>query len=338
MSVSTKRFGSAAILAFIVGMECVGSIDLSAAATPTTRQSKLLNEMLAIESAHPELCASALDEPTARARLRKLAEDVQDQLVALSASLDTAGLGDIPNHRAESMVRLINGIVFGPVGVRSSQDLHDPCNLLLSGVLSRRQGYCVGIAAVYLALAEQLDLPIHAVATPTHVFLRYDDGTTRINIETFDGGAPVSDDQYTTQNRIAPVSVEKGVFLQDLSTDRFLAQIHNNLGVIYSERQEFDRARLEYETALHLDGRMPAAWYNSGKDLQQKGQLEKAVRAFSKALHLHPNDTWALNNRAMAYRDLGRPSKARHDLEEALRIEPGFEQARSNLVALPEHD
>ena len=329
MRLSTKfQF---AILAFNLGVACLAAIDSTVwSAAPVPRQPNLLNELLAIESAHPELCASTLDGPAARERLGRLAEEVRSQLVALSASL--------PDHRAASTVRLLNGIVFGSGGVRSSQDLHDPCNLLLSSVLSRGQGYCVGVAAVYLTLAEELDLPIHAVATPTHVFLRYDDGRTRINIETFNGGAPVSDEQYIAQNRIAPASVRQGVFLQDLSTGRFLAQIHNNLGVIYSERREFDRARAEYATAVQLDGRMPAAWYNSGKDLQQNGQLKKAVRAFSNALRLHPNDTWALNNRAMAYRELGKPSKARRDLEEALRIDPGFEQARSNLATLPERD
>jgi len=332
----SRGFRLAAILAFTACVAFVAATDSTAAwaAPPATRQSSLLNELLAIESAHPDLCASILDDPAARERLGRLAEEVQRQLVALSESLDKAGLGEIPNQRATSTVRLLNGIVFGPGGVRSSQDLHDPCNLFLSSVLARGQGYCVGIAAVYLTLAEQLDLPIHAVATPTHVFLRYDDGRTKINIETFNGGAPVSDEQYISQNRIAPASVNKGVFLQDLSADRFLAQVHNNLGVIYSERQDFDRARAEYAAALRLDGRMPAAWYNRGKDLQEKGHLEKAVRAFSKALQLHPNDTWALNNRAMAYRDIGKIEKARRDLEEALRIDPGFQQARSGLTAL----
>ena len=226
-----------------------------------------------------------------------------------------------------------NGIIFGPGGIRSSQDLHDPCNLLLSGVLARGQGYCVGVAAVYLAVAEELNLPVYAVGTPSHVFLRYDDGTTRINIET-DGGRSVPDQQYISQNRISPVSVQKGVFLEDLTNDRFLAQVHNNLGVIYSERREFERAAAEYKKALRLDKRLPAAWYNSGKDFQEQGRLKDATAAFSKALKLHPNDTWALNNRGMAYRQLQDLAKARRDLEEALRIDPGFEQAKTNLLSL----
>jgi tetratricopeptide (TPR) repeat protein len=231
-------------------------------------------------------------------------------------------------------VQALNGIIFGPAGIRSSQDLHDPCNLLLSGVLARNQGYCVGVAAVYLAVADELNLPVHAVGTPSHVFLRYDDGATRINIETFNGGASVSDKQYVTQNRIAPVSVQKGVFLEDLTTERFLAQVHNNLGVIYSERRDFQQAAAEYREASRLDRRLPAAWYNLGKDRFEQQQFKEAISAFSKALKLHPNDTWALNNRAMTYRDLKRPDRARVDLDLALRIDPGFEQARQNLAAI----
>jgi len=65
-------------------------------------------------------------------------------------------------------------------------------------------------------LAEELDLPIHAVATPSHVFLRYDHRETRINIETFQGGASVLDDQYTREHRIAAASIRKGTFLRGL--------------------------------------------------------------------------------------------------------------------------
>jgi len=73
---------------------------------------------------------------------------------------------------------------------------------LPSDVIDRKQGYCVGIAALYLLVAERLDLPIHAVATPSHVFLRFDDGAARINIETLQGGASVPDEQYIRDQKI----------------------------------------------------------------------------------------------------------------------------------------
>lgn len=123
------------------------------------------------------------------------------------------------------------------LGLRTSPDLRDPDNLLPSRVLERKQGYCVGIAAVYLTFAERLDLPIFAVATPSHVFLRFDDGTTPINIETLQRGASISDEQYIQEHKIPEESIRSSIFLRNLTTDEFFGQVHNNLGVVYSERR-----------------------------------------------------------------------------------------------------
>jgi regulator of sirC expression with transglutaminase-like and TPR domain len=230
----------------------------------------------------------------------------------------------------EASVQAVNDFVFKKLAIQPSRDLHDPCNLLPSAVLERKQGYCVGIAAVYLALAEKLGLPIHAVATPSHVFLRYA-GDVPINIETFENGAPVPDDRYIAEQKIAPESIRTGVFLRDLSDDEFLAIVHGNLGVVFSHQGKYVAAAHEYEKALHLDRHFPAAWYNWGNDLLVSGEYPKAIKLFTRSLSLHPNDPWALNNRGMAYRKRGKEKKARRDFEEALTVEPGFEVARKNL-------
>ena len=292
-----------------------------------SRDRSLLDVLLEVESDHAGLCNAAMDTESARRRVDEIVSAARQQLASLPESSS-------PAERAQSAIRTLNGIVLRHAGVRPSQDLHDPCNLFLSSVLAEKQGYCVGVAAVYLVLAEELSLPIRAVATPSHMFLRYDDGEVSINIDPLSQGAAIPDQQYIAQHRIAPVSVRKGVFLEDLTADRFLAQVLNNLGVIYSERREFERAAAEYKESLRLDRRLPAAWYNLGKDLSERGQHKKAISAFSKALKLNPNDTWALNNRAMAYQALQDSSKARRDLETALQIDPAFEQAKSNLAVL----
>ena len=232
-------------------------------------------------------------------------------------------------------VRSLNRLIFEQLQIRPSQNLKDPDNLLPSRVLARKQGYCVGIAALYLLIAEQLDLPFYVVSTPSHVFLRYDDGTTRINIETLQGGVSIPDDQYNREQRIPEESIRHGVFMHNLTTDEFLAQVHNNLGVIYSERKNYDAAAREYESALDLDPRLPAALYNWGNDLLREGEYWRAVRRFSKSLRLYPTDVWALNNRGLAYVKLGKREKARRDFEEALKIDPTFEQARRNLKDVP---
>jgi regulator of sirC expression with transglutaminase-like and TPR domain len=233
-----------------------------------------------------------------------------------------------------AVVVALNRVIINGLGIQVSRDLHDPCNLLPPNVLERKRGYCVGIAAVYLILAERLDLPIHAVATPTHAFLRYDDDATRINIETFQNGANVPDEQYIREQKIPEASIRRGIFMRNLTTDEFMAQVHNNLGVVYSERKEYEKAAAEYQRAIDLHPLFPAAYYNHGNDLLARGQYRKAVRRFSKALRLYPTDVWALNNRGLAYLKLEKWDKARRDFEAALRIEPGFEHARRNLAGM----
>ena len=237
-----------------------------------------------------------------------------------------------------SAVEALNRKIFGVPGVRASADLRDPCNLLPSRVLERKQGYCVGIAALYLVIAERLGVPIYAVATPSHVFLRYDDGKTRINIETLQNGASVPDERYIREQKIPESSIHRGIFMRNLTTEEFLAQVHNNLGVVYSERKDYVAAAKEYEAALGLDPRLPAAHYNYGNDLFRTGDHRRAKRLFSKSLPLYSTDVWALNNHGLAYLKMGNREGARRDFEEALRIDPGFEQARRSLQAVSVDD
>jgi regulator of sirC expression with transglutaminase-like and TPR domain len=289
--------------------------------------SPLLDELLEIDAAHGDLCGAGLDEEAARRRIVEMAEAVR--VSSDIAQQRRPQASDV----TKAALRSLNGIIFGPAGLRSSHDVHDPCNLLLSSVLSRRQGYCVGVAAVYLAVAERLGLPARAVGTPTHVFLRYDDGLTRINIDT-DGGTTISDEEYARRLGIPDESIRKGVFLGDLTNRRFLAQVRNNLGVLYSERQELPKAEAEYRAAIDLDRKLPSAWYNRGKVYFELGRFDEAVRSFDRALRLYPTDLWALNNRALSLSALGRFDDARMDLNRALSLDPTFEPAKQNLARL----
>jgi len=247
-------------------------------------------------------------------------------------------IGDLPiqdsGPEGSRAVQTLNRVIFDQLGIRASQDLKNPDNLLPSRVFESKQGYCVGIAAAYLLLAERLNLPIFAVATPSHVFLRYEDGVVRINIETLQRGANVPDEQYVREQKIPAKSIRRGVFMRNLTTDEFLAQVHNNLGVVYSERKNYEMAAAEYETALGLDPHLPAAAYNYGNDLLRLGKHRRAVRLFSRSLRLYPSDVWALNNRGLAWLKMEKPDKAKRDFQAALAIDSGFEAARNNLGSL----
>lgn len=62
--------------------------------------------------------------------------------------------------------------------------------------------------------------------------------TARRNIETFDGGTETGDADYARKHRISEKAIRRGVFLRNLTTTEFVAQVRNNLGVIYSGRRD----------------------------------------------------------------------------------------------------
>ncbi len=142
----------------------------------------------------------------------------------------------------EQIVEVLNWFFFDREGFASDLDLEDPDNLFPDRVLRRRRGYCIGLALIYLAVAEGLDLPIRGVNTSQHLFLRYDDGEARINIEMLAAGRNVPDEQYRERDRITRSSEESGVVLTGLDADRFLSQIVNNLGTVRTREGELSQA------------------------------------------------------------------------------------------------
>jgi regulator of sirC expression with transglutaminase-like and TPR domain len=200
------------------------------------------------------------------------AEWTRDRIdrLAAEAAMRLSGRGD-PRARIEAL----NRYFFEELGFVADPDLENPDNLYPDRVLRRRRGYCTGLAFVYAALAERLGLPVRGVNTPQHLFLRYDDGSDRINIETLAGGREVPDDHYRRRDRIEESSVARGIFLADLDADRFLSQLANNLGTLRSRDGHPDRAAALYRRALDLDPRNPTAHYNLALEEMTAGRLSE---------------------------------------------------------------
>ena len=53
----------------------------------------------------------------------------------------------------------------------------------MSKVIERGEGLCATLPIVFALICERLKMPVHLVTSRNHVFCRYDDGETRINIE-----------------------------------------------------------------------------------------------------------------------------------------------------------
>ena len=109
----------------------------------------------------------------------------------------------------EQRIAAVNEFVFKHLAVtpatgrRRDEQLD---HLLLHRVLERRTGHCLGLSTLYLALCARNGLPIYGVSAPGHFFCRYDDGTTRINIETTVSVAGLENPEKASSGARMPVS------------------------------------------------------------------------------------------------------------------------------------
>jgi regulator of sirC expression with transglutaminase-like and TPR domain len=207
----------------------------------------------------------------------------------------------------------INSFFFQAEDFQAAYELDRPENLLVNGVLASKRGHCVGLATVYLILAEEMRLPIYAVATPKHVFLRWDDGHVRRNIELFQEGREVPDEDYARDQKIPKESIRRGVFLANLSRREFLGFIYQNRGVLESQAGDFAGSGRDYRMALRLNPKLAAAYYNRGNDELKQKRYRQAIREYTKSLRLYPTDPWALKNLELARKGLRQAENTRGD-------------------------
>jgi tetratricopeptide (TPR) repeat protein len=95
----------------------------------------------------------------------------------------------------------------------------------LAACLLRTHGNCLSTTTLYTVVGEALKLPIHAVVIPHHAFARWDDGTTKVNIETTSGGRELTDSYYLNQSEATPADVEALRWGTSLDNDSFISEL-----------------------------------------------------------------------------------------------------------------
>jgi Tfp pilus assembly protein PilF len=112
------------------------------------------------------------------------------------------------------------------------------------------------------------------------------------------------------------------------------AQAHNNLGLLYQERNLLDESARELQRAIVIEPRNAGTHNNYGVTLLKLGRADEAQAEFAAALKLSPRSVDAIVNLALAQRDARRPDIARETLLRALSIEPRNAVAHYNLAQL----
>jgi protein O-mannosyl-transferase len=110
--------------------------------------------------------------------------------------------------------------------------------------------------------------------------------------------------------------------------DSWLA--HNNRGIVYSNKKDYDRAILDFDQAIRLLPDDARAYYNRGNAYYGKGRYEAAITDFDKAIELEPNYRKAHINRGIAYYSQGRYAAAIQDYDKAIELAPDDAVAYGN--------
>jgi tetratricopeptide (TPR) repeat protein len=106
---------------------------------------------------------------------------------------------------------------------------------------------------------------------------------------------------------------------------------HNNLGLEYKAKGQWDRAISEYQTALQLNPDYVEAHSNLGTAYEHQGLLDRAISEYRTALELNPAWAQVHHNLGLAYAHQGRWDAAIPEYQTALQLNPALAETHHAL-------
>jgi tetratricopeptide (TPR) repeat protein len=111
----------------------------------------------------------------------------------------------------------------------------------LPSVLDGRQGVCLGVSILYLSLAQRLNLPLEIITPPGHIYVRYHQGDTLINIETTARGINTPSEAYLGINTLS---------LKQRPLKEVIGLAFMNQAAVYWTHEKYPESLQCYEKAI----------------------------------------------------------------------------------------
>jgi len=112
------------------------------------------------------------------------------------------------------------------------------------------------------------------------------------------------------------------------------ADIYNNMGLIYKELGQYDKAVEEFMKTVFLDPNYAKAYNNIGVVCYIQKKYRGAIQNYRKAIDINNNNLDALNNLAIAYTALNQMEKAKVVLKQALKSDPEHPGTNYNMAVI----
>ena len=220
--------------------------------------------------------------------------------------------------------------IFNEKGFVADLDPYDE-DFLLHVLLETKHGRCSALVALYIALAERLDLPFQSVCIPEHIYIRWPASANgeALNIETTQDGVILADNVYV--ERCGGEFSEKGkkFYLQPQSKRQTLAVLLSPLGSALREKERYDEAITACQLAISINVHDAEAWNNLGMVYRLSDSGELARVSYSKALAINPDFAAVWNNLGTVTDDI---EEGIGHYKKAAALDPRLADAWQNLA------
>lgn len=258
-----------------------------------------------------------------------------------------------------NIIEIINSYIYKELGYKYDHKL-GPASLYLNYTLDQKKAVCLTFSLLYLCLAERLNLPLYGVIVPGHMFVRFDDGNIKFNI---DQGGFNSDIYYMQKFRI-PQNY-KGAYLKSFNKRKIIGsylsllgqhlsvndyynravemgklglkinpdfeESYKLLGNIYNNNRVYNFAVKSYQDALDINPKDPNALVTLGALVANNGNLAHGIDLMEKAVEIYPKHTLGHLYLGLAYKHNRWNKKAIDSFSTVLSLEPKNQRARREL-------
>ena len=205
--------------------------------------------------------------------------------------------------------------------------------LFLHGMLKTKRGYCMNLSLLYLILGQKLNLPLYGVPLPNHFFVRYEKGQTRINIEATELGASFSDSFYS-QRYLTFSKNKSSYFLKNLNTKQTLGAYFSNVGMVYYQNKNIERAVFYLKLSTNINPTAIDAQNNLANILTEQNNYKEAIVHYNLALKASAENFSTLFNLGLAYQKNGNFESAIKSFLQVVQQDSSFIPAHQALANL----
>gem|GEM_PF-2389197 len=187
--------------------------------------------------------------------------------------------------------------------------------------LKKKQGNCLTMSMLYLILAEKTGVPLYGVAIPGHLFIRYDDGVNKRNIETTARGFDFTDEDYI-ESYGAELGNLRNYYLCNLSAKQFFGCFMLNSGTRYYLNNNMKRALFYYMVGNNFNPLDPSLLNCIAEIYFLAGDYDNAITAYSKELNINPYNPEAYCKIGLIYLKKGNQEEAKRFFYKATMEKP----------------